>query len=183
MVRCLFLCLAFFLVFGCSNTEQAGQAQIMPSIHASPISETKPTQIPLTETIAHSPISPVATPIKIPQPRAGKGAISGQLTWFFEEEFRIGREIPLQIGKVLYDTEGVPRFHSVSQEHDPVAWTDQFGRFAFLDVEPATYGIYLLVPGFNSFLLTEHGAPLAMMIEVKANEITELGDIILDFPF
>lgn len=183
MRRYILLCLVLLLAFGCRNDQGKGQNQVIPSVNVSPISEAKPSQSPLTETIAYTPHSPVSTPTPMPQLTASTGAIRGQLTWYFEEELQVGNEIPLQIGEVLYDTEGIPRFHSIDTENDPVVWTDQSGHFVFLDVEPATYGLYLVIPSFDSFLLTEHEEPLALMIDVKANEITDLGDIILDFPF
>jgi hypothetical protein len=149
------------------------QATVVSSISESPVSSTNESPVP-------TPI-PEATPV--PEPAAGKGSLTGTLIWSSGgRSFRADMAI-LYLGSVLESSDGASRLASLDKENDPMARADEFGRFAFLDIEPGTYVLIFSLPGYPEVVVNTLENEGDFLIVVNAGEVTQLGEFTADYPY
>ncbi|MFQ5580521.1 MAG: hypothetical protein ACE5FZ_07905 [Nitrospiria bacterium] len=158
-----------------SRVAVSAEATAVTSIGESPL----PTE---AASIVESPVpTPIPEATLIAQPAAGKGSVRGSLVWFANGEFVQARTASLYLASVVETVDGEPGVVAFDKENDPMTVTDEFGRFAFLDVEPGTYGLIYSIPGLGDKLISENGGDL--LIVVVPDTITEMDQIAADPPF
>ena len=119
------------------------------------------------EAAAHS-----ATPL--PKTTADTGTLTGVLLLRTEDGLRPVVDIKIAIGETLSDDEGTERVVAYEPSTAPVAYTDSTGRFVFEDLQSGRYGLILDIV-MNSFLLYKEGTLDAILFDITAGEVTDLG--------
>jgi hypothetical protein len=160
----LFLAL---LVLGCRpGGELPGAAQTSPQPTTG---RTGATANPLAngEPAADSPTPPIKT-------TADTGALTGVLLLKTEDGLKPVVDIKIALGKPLSDDEGTERVVAYEPSTAPVAYTDATGRFVFEELESGRYGLILDVV-LSSFLLYREGTIDAILFDITAGEVTDLG--------
>ena len=120
-----------------------------------------------SQATAHS-----ATPL--PTTTADTGALTGVLLLRTEDGFKPVADIKVAIGKTLSDDEGTERVVAYEPSTAPVAYTDSTGRFVFEELQSGRYGLILDIV-MNSFLLYKEGTLDAILFDITAGEVTDLG--------
>ncbi|MBI1878109.1 MAG: hypothetical protein HYR94_07770 [Chloroflexi bacterium] len=157
-----------------------------PTNQATPVSSVSESPLPtVVSSIAESPVPPpIPEATAVSKPAAGKGSVSGALIWLLKNNYYPANLAILYLAPVLEGSDGVARLASLDKENDPMARADEFGRFAFLDIEPGTYALIFSLPGRPEAMVNKLGHEGAdFLIEVKAGEVTQLDEITAEYPF
>ena len=160
----LFLAL---LVLGCRpGGEVPGAGQTSPQLTTEQVgaSANPPAN---GESAADSPTPPIKT-------TADTGALTGVLLLKTEDGLKPVVDIKIALGKPLSDDEGTERVVAYEPSTAPVAYTDATGRFVFEELESGRYGLILDVV-LSSFLLYREGTIDAILFDITAGEVTDLG--------
>jgi len=169
-----------FILSGCQLTPTLppeNTATVPSSISESPL----PTVV---SSVAESPVpTPIPEATPLPKPESGTGSVSGALIWFLQDNQISATAATLYLAPVLEADDGIPRLASLDTETDPMTVTDEFGRFAFLNLKPGRYVLIYSIPGFKEFMLNERGNEgRDLFIVIEADKITELDPIVANFP-
>ena len=120
-----------------------------------------------SEAVAHSATSSLKT-------TADTGALTGVLILQTEDGLKPVADIKIAIGETLSDDEGTERVVAYDPSTAPVAYTDSTGRFVFEELQSGSYGLILDIV-LSSFLLYKEGTPDAILFDITAGEVTDLG--------
>lgn len=167
MRRWAWTLLLALLVLGCrSGGELPSAAQSSPQLMTE---RTATAANPLAngEPAADSPAPQIKT-------TADAGALTGMLLLKTEDGFKPVVDIKIALGKTLSDDEGTERVVAYEPSTAPVAYTDAMGRFVFEGLESGRYGLILDVV-LSSFLLYRDGTLDAILFDITAGEVTDLG--------
>ena len=126
------------------------------------------------------PVSPVAPPTVpvLPTPEVTisdtAGALVGQLVVVTDAGERPVSNLKFALAAVIVDDNGVPKVAGYEASTAPSTYTDEFGRFALSNLPASNYAI-ILDAVLTQYLLNQPGIEDSIILEVKANEITDLG--------
>ncbi len=155
------------LVLGCnSGREVSGAAQSAP--------QWTPEQVDASGNPPANREPPAGSPTPLIKTTADTGALTGVLLLKTEDGFRPVADVKIALGKPLSDDEGTERVVAYEPSTAPVAYTDAAGRFVFEDLESGRYGLILDVV-LSSFLLYKDGTLDAILFDITAGEVTDLG--------
>lgn len=115
-----------------------------------------------------------ATTTASPETTADKGALTGVLLLKTDDGPIPVADIKIAIGQTLRDDEGAERIVAYEPSTAPVAYTDAAGRFVFEELQSGRYGLILDVV-LSAFLLYREGTTDAILFEITAGEVTDLG--------
>jgi len=116
-----------------------------------------------------------ATPGPVPTPKPGSGGVVGLI---LVNEKPVP-DLMIYLAEVMVDDEGQERVASYDRSNSPRAYTNGEGQFVFSNIQPGRYGL-ILDTVLSSFLLFEPDGENPLLIEVKAGELVELGEINYD---
>jgi len=135
-------------------------------------------ELPLPTTTEPKPTRFVPTPI--PMPSAGKGAIIGRFI-----DFETGEPprtvMPVFLGDLSPLSPGDSFVITMLPTTSPHTEVDTQGYFAFPDVEPGTYAMIIWTP-MNTWVISDPETEEVILVTVKADEITDLGEVAIDLP-
>lgn len=120
--------------------------------------------------------TPVVYDVSSLKTTAETGALTGVLLLKTQDGVEPVTDIKMAVGEVLVDDEGNERMVGYEPSVAPVSYTDSTGRFVFEDLKPGRYGLIVDIV-LSSFLLFEEGTPNALLFDVKAGEVTDLGNL------
>jgi len=140
-------------------------------------SSCQPSSVATPASVAAENSARNVSPFVVPTPKADKGVITGQLL----TPGAGGRPYiaTLYLGTLIYanETPDAPPLISFAKETAPLGVQDpETGRFYFADIAPGTYALILWTP-VTSMPLRNAETGEDIVIEVKANEVTDLGII------
>ena len=152
------------LLMGCNP-----DVRIPNAAHTSPLQTPEPLDNPRanSEAAAHSATPSLKT-------TADTGALTGVLLLQTEDGLKPVVDIKIAIGETLSDDEGAERVVAYEPSTAPVAYTDSTGRFVFEELQSGRYGLILDIV-LKSFLLYKEGTPDAILFDITAGEVTDLG--------
>ena len=161
----LFLAL---LILGCSpGGGVPDAAQTPPQMTAEPVVGASENVRADSEATADS-----ATPTL--KTTADTGALSGALLLKTDDGLKPVADVKIALGETLSDDEGDERVVAYEPSTAPVAYTDSTGRFVFEELPTGRYGLILDVV-LSSFLLYKEGTLDAILFDITAGEVTDLG--------
>jgi len=140
-----------------------------------------PFQSPLPKpTTVSSPTPVLVTPISAPD--VGLGTVTGVLVETEEGQPSDPKGSALLfLAPLIYSTDGAYEMANLNKGRDPASVTDEAGRFVFPNVEPKTYAlVYSVVT--HEFLLKAPGSDEDLLIDVVADQITDLGTVYVEAP-
>jgi hypothetical protein len=136
-----------------------------------------------------SPVSPIVTPLagkvapsstpQVPDPEKGKGTIVGVLYDQRQGKPYAGQSIYLGKVNELKSADGskpIP-FVELNVKVDPHADTDANGHFVIQDVAPGRYALAVWRPDLQQRLLHDAAKNISIAVEVKPDEISDLGTL------
>jgi len=130
----------------------------------------------------NSPFQPTATPAPtasaLPRPAPGTGVVGGILK--IEHTDQPMQGVELYLGQHIGATPDTPMY-SMDPSSAPHAITDEQGHFVFKDVPPGRYAIVVWNP-FNSFLARDPATGLELIVEVKPDQVYEVGTLFEPLP-
>jgi hypothetical protein len=85
----------------------------------------------------------------------------------------------LYLAPLIYSTNGTAAMARLNKESDPMATTDEAGRFVFLNVEPKTYAL-VYSSGASEFLLKDPDSNKDLLITVVADQIINVGEVYIE---
>ncbi len=160
----LFLAL---LVLGCNpGREVPGAAQISPQL--------TPEQIGASANLPANGEAAADSPTPLIKTTTDTGVLTGVLLLKTEDGFEPVADVKVALGKTLSDDEGTERVVAYEPSTAPVAYTDATGRFVFEEIKSGRYGLILDVV-LSSFLLYRDGTLDAILFDITAGEVTDLG--------
>ena len=166
MRRGAWILLLVLLVLGCRpGGELPGAAQTSPQLTTDRTATANP--LPNGEPAADSPSPQIKT-------TADTGALTGILLLKTGDGFRPVADVKIALGKPLSDDEGTERVVAYEPSTAPVAYTDAAGRVVFEGLESGRSGLILDVV-LSSFLLYREGTIDAILFDITAGEVTDLG--------
>lgn len=119
--------------------------------------------------------SSAATPTLDPN----RSVITGVLLSTADGTARPIAHVSIYLAEALKDAAGIERVASYSPMDSPRAFTDAEGRFWFYNVKPGRYGL-ILDAVVQGFLLSKPGTEESLLIDAKAGQITDLGNLSYD---
>ncbi len=163
MKRQAYILILVLLLQGCSPGLLPDAAQPSPVNTLTAFDNPRPD----SEAVAHSATSSLKT-------TADTGALTGVLLLQTEDGLKPVADIKIAIGETLSDDEGTERVVAYDPSTAPVAYTDSTGRFVFGELQSGRYGLILDIV-LSSFLLYKEGTPDAILFDITAGEMTDLG--------
>ena len=160
-------------VTGCGLNDlmiDSDTSQTLPGIHQSPITMDQSSRA------VDVPVIPTSNPA------LGQGIIVGTINWSTANGPTPAIAATLYLGPILYDSNGKPRLASLDVNKHPKTQTNDFGQFIFTDVEPGEYGIFYSLEGLGEVLLEEPETKINIVVEVKADEFIDYGNMEAKFP-
>lgn len=157
---------------GCGSKPQSMESPIEPKAGAG--------SADITEQVL--PTSPLPTPSPEVMPGPDTGIVRGTLQ-------QAGSALPLEERMVylasIIHGDGQPEFEvaKMNPANDPRAALDADGSFVFTDVQPGKYALSTITPRGESILLLSLDTGKDIIIEVKAGEFTDLGEVPVNFGF
>ena len=109
-----------------------------------------------------------------PENAPDSGSLTGVLLLRRGGDLQPVIDVKVALGKILSDDEGTERVVAYEPSRAPVAQTDSTGRFVFENLQSGRYGL-ILDTVLNAVLLYRDGAASAILLEVTAGEVTDLG--------
>jgi hypothetical protein len=167
-----FIVLALLLV--ACRTEPTASPTATPAFQASPLLVQ---DSPLPEPTEPAQVEPA--PTSLPSPSADKGTVIGR---FIDVETGEppGETLPIFLGEFSPLESGDPLI-TMSPTSSPPGTIEASGDFVFLDVEPGTYAIVFWTPA-TSRVLSDPETQKPIVATLKAGEITDLGEVVVDLP-
>jgi len=116
--------------------------------------------------------------LEVPEPRADTGVVIGKVLSISagDKPYLNGG---LYLGSYIAPKEGgenAPLLVGISPDEDPNAQRARDGSFAFSDVPPGTYGLFLCTP-MSAILMIDAKTDQYVNVEVVAGEVVDLGTI------
>jgi hypothetical protein len=124
-------------------------------------------------------------PFVIPTPSSSEvGIVTGTLLRLAADSDAVEpiTSAVLYLGPVVETTEGVEGLVSLDRGTDSRAELTSQGNFAFTDVTPDRYGLWMVPPSGNALLLKQPETGEDMIIEVNGGEVIELGELRYELP-
>lgn len=133
---------------------------------------------PLTapNSVLPTPTSQTTPDILSRNPADGTGALVGVLLLWSDGELQPVADVKLALGEILRDDNGEERMVGYDASTAPTTITGPDGRFIFQDVPPGRYGLILDIV-MSSFLLFDESSGEAMLIDIPADEVVDLGNL------
>ena len=100
----------------------------------------------------------------------------GVLLLWSEGELKPVANVKLALGEILLDDNGEERMVGYDASTAPTTTTDTDGQFIFRDIPPGRYGLILDIV-MSSFLLFDESSGEAMLIDILADEVVDLGNL------
>jgi len=91
------------------------------------------------------------------------------------------QELPLYLGTLVPMEPGDTFVISMSPTNAPMTLMNVDGYFVFSDIEPGTYALVFWTP-MSTWVFSNSETQESVVITFEANQITELGEIIVDLP-
>jgi len=132
-----------------------------------------------TPTLGSPAASTSAVATTIPTPPSDKSTVAGVLKSGLSTATPANGMV-LYLAAILPESRGTPFLASFDRVNSPEAFTDAAGRFVFSNIAPGSYGL-VLDRVVQSFLLGDpkHAKP-DFIIDAKAGQIVDLGDLDYD---
>jgi len=162
------LLLLTILLAGCGGADETPIPS--PSSSVSPLTQSSPVQPP---SLGSGP--PVVAP-----PASGLGSAVGRLL-DYETGQATTQELPLYLGTLVPMEPGDTFVISMSPTNAPMTLMNVDGYFVFSDIEPGTYALVFWTP-MSTWVFSNSETQESVVITFEANQITELGEIIVDLP-
>ena len=162
MKRRTYILILVLLLLGCSRNDG--------------LSDASPLETPTTvsATGESMPAAPAPFDISSLTNTADTGALTGVLLLKTDDGPLPVADIKIALGETLRDDEGAERVVAYDPSAAPVAYTDSSGRFVFENLKSGRYGLILDIV-LKSFLLFQEGTPNAILFDITAGEVTDLG--------
>ncbi len=164
------------------------EAPTATAVQATATTATEPTAAPQQ---AESPLSPLAAPESPLAPAAilpemnpemteADGAVTGRVVVVRPS----GESVPVTnvimgLAEVIRDESGVPKVAGYEPSAAPRADVDEAGQFVLSRVPPGTYAL-ILDAVITQAMLTDPATGDTILIDVKPNEVIELGQLEYD---
>jgi len=116
--------------------------------------------------------------LEIPEPRADTGVVIGKVLSISEGD-KPYLNSGLYLGSYIAPKEGgenAPLLVGISPDEDPKAQRARDGSFAFIDVPPGTYGLFLCTP-MSAILMIDAKTDQYVNVDVVAGEVIDLGTL------
>jgi hypothetical protein len=170
------------LLTGCSGVsqpEQSGTATRSPSV-TSTAAYPAPTEFSAANQAypapgGGEPESGYATPGPVPTPGPDSGNVVGTVL----VNNQPAGDLMIYLAEVMVDDQGQEQVASYDRANSPRAYTNAEGLFVFSGINPGKYG-FILDTVLSSFLLFEPDGDQPLLVEVKANEQADVGEINYD---
>ena len=117
--------------------------------------------------------------VTVPAPDNNTGVITGRL--FSTKMGAPLSKMGVYLGEYIYLTPGPDYMVSLRQESSPHTITDAGGNFLIVDVQPGEYPIIAWTP-INSYVIPGESGEKELVIVVVAGQVTDLGEIRIDWP-
>jgi len=118
------------------------------------------------------------TPQQLLRPAPGTGVIVGMLKVEHTSQPMVGVE--LYLAQHIGVTQDTP-LYNLDPDNAPHAITGDDGRFVFKDVPPGRYAIVIWNP-FNSFLARNPATGLELVIDVRSDQVYDVGILFERYP-
>jgi hypothetical protein len=115
----------------------------------------------------------------VPAPDGETGVVTGSV--FSTKMNAPLSQIGIYLGEYMYLTPGPGYLVTMAQQGSPHTVADSEGRFALDKVKPGDYPLLLWTP-FNSHVVSEKDSTNELVVTVKAGEVTDLGEIQVEWP-
>ncbi len=165
MKRQAYILVMVLLLLGCNRREDIPSA-----------SQAAPPQPPamIVATDESMVATPVVFDISTLKTTANTGALTGVLILKTDAGLKPVTDIKIALGETLSDDDDIERIVAYDPSAAPVSYTNSTGRFRFENLKPGRYGLILDIV-LSSFLLFQEGTPNAILFDITAGEVTDLG--------
>ena len=115
----------------------------------------------------------------VPAPGSDTGVVTGS---FFSTKMNAPlSQIGVYLGDYMYLTPGPHYLVTIREQGSPHTMSDNQGRFVIDKVPPGKYPLMLYTP-FNSLVIPDQKGEKELAVEVKAGQVTDVGELKVDFP-
>lgn len=90
-------------------------------------------------------------------------------------------QVGVYLGEYMYLTPGPHYLVTIREQGSPHTMSDDQGRFVIDQVPPGKYPLMLYTP-FNSLVIPDAKGEKELVVEVKAGQVTDVGEIKAAFP-
>ncbi len=167
-------------------TPTAASATVVPIVPTPALESTTVSPLAAPQSPLAAPQSPLAAPAGsapvLPEPATGKATFAGRLIAQFGEKDILEPVMlsAVYLAPVILDEDKMPVVARLDSVHDPNSGTDGNGYFVFEDVPPGQYG-FVVFYNLTHYLIRDEAGEQVLM-DIKANEVKDIGDLKTNLP-